>query len=280
MRSRWSLRDAIRGPSFAWPGARIPANFDGTEISVTLDELVTAGCLVVRSGMGPRDRWRVEAQVRARHRAKNKYTLRQRPSCRPSSRGGPSSRSEAQNGVTQFLGLDFGAGKLLPPPPAAARALIEVVGDLDACRLAACRGAPLIGVPTVRRRAGRLTGRTSTEGVQRSARRHLLLPTCVGTAYSGKRGPCSVNANLAGQVDDDSSNLPVDEPALIRRHLPDFSFLGRSDPRDHQWRGRTTTRSASRTRRRDLRPSTSSSPKLERPRREHPLATSPNTHVL
>lgn len=37
-------------------------------------------------------------------------------------------RSEAQNGVTQFLGFDFGAGKLLAPPVRPKRK-IEMIGD-------------------------------------------------------------------------------------------------------------------------------------------------------
>ena len=41
-------------------------------------------------------------------------------------------RTEASFGVTRFLGVELGGGKLLAPPPAAARR-IEVVGDSVTC---------------------------------------------------------------------------------------------------------------------------------------------------
>lgn len=122
---RFDARDPS-GPSFAWPGGRILANFDGTEVSVTFHELVDSWML------GGPSEWDVAIDGEWKPKlvlatGKNEYTLASGLSAGPH-RVELFKRSEAQNGVTQFLGFDFGGGKLLPPPLAAVRH-IEVVGD-------------------------------------------------------------------------------------------------------------------------------------------------------
>lgn len=122
---RFDTRDPA-GPTCAWPGCRIIANFSGSEVKVRFDERVETWM------QGGPSEWDVAIdgvlqpklvlQLGARD-----YVL---------ASGLPAGahrvelykRSEAQNGYTQFLGYDFGGGALLPPPLAATRR-IEFVGD-------------------------------------------------------------------------------------------------------------------------------------------------------
>ena len=114
------------GPKAGWPGVRIIANFDGTEVSARLSEEI--------GNAGPSewdvaidDQWRPQSIVldAGPHdyalatnlpRGKHKVELYK--------------RTEGQNGVTQFLGYDFHGGTLLPPPVRLQRKL-EIVGDSD-----------------------------------------------------------------------------------------------------------------------------------------------------
>jgi hypothetical protein len=114
------------GPVCAWPGCRIAATFDGSSVSVRLDETVESWM------QGGPSEWDVTIDGRlmpklvlavgmhdyvlAHDLAPGRHTIELYK------------RSEAQNGYTQFLGYDFAGGTLLPPPLPAGRQ-IEIVGD-------------------------------------------------------------------------------------------------------------------------------------------------------
>lgn len=122
---RFDTRDAA-GPIAAWPGARVIARFSGTEVSVELDERV-------ESWMdGSPSEWDVILDGKLGDKlvtrpGRARYTL-----AKDLAKGTHEvelyRRSEAQNGVTQILGFDFGGGALLPPPLRKARR-VEIVGD-------------------------------------------------------------------------------------------------------------------------------------------------------
>lgn len=122
---RFDTRDPA-GPTCGWPGCRIIASFTGTEVKARLDERVDAWMeggpsewdVVLDGVLLPK----LVLEVGA-----HDYVL---------ANGLPSTahvvelykRTETQNGYTKFLGYDFGAGKLLPPPLAPLRRL-EIIGD-------------------------------------------------------------------------------------------------------------------------------------------------------
>ncbi|MCA9590812.1 MAG: hypothetical protein KC657_36185 [Myxococcales bacterium] len=125
---RFDRRDAA-GPKCAWPGCRIVANFDGTGVSVTLDEIVlnwmdgapSEWDVIVDGALQPKlvttpgvSTYVLAAGLPAGRHSVELYR-----------------RSEALNGTTQFMGFDFGAGALLPPPLPATRR-IEIIGDSQA----------------------------------------------------------------------------------------------------------------------------------------------------
>lgn len=125
---RFDTRDTL-GPRCAWPGCRIIARFEGTSVSARLKELdepwmegapsewdvALDGALLPKLVMsrGERD------YVLATDLAPGAHEVELYK------------RTEAQNGVTQFLGYDFGDGTLLPPP-ARRRRRIEVISDSSA----------------------------------------------------------------------------------------------------------------------------------------------------
>jgi len=106
-----------KGPRFAWSGSAIIAAFSGTsagvklgggqQYTVVLDGVVkpklvpTSSALVSLATGLPSGRHVIELYR----------------------------RSEAEWGVSQFLGFDFGAGGTLLPPPAAPDRRMEVIGD-------------------------------------------------------------------------------------------------------------------------------------------------------
>lgn len=124
---RFDTRDGA-GPRCAWPGCRVIARFSGTRVSVQLREYVEpwmAG--------GPSE-W--DVAVDGHWQSKIVTSTSRTAEDYPIAEGLPDGphvveiykRSEAQNGTTQFLGYDFGGGKLLPPPPRKARR-IEIIAD-------------------------------------------------------------------------------------------------------------------------------------------------------
>lgn len=122
---RFDARDTA-GPRCGWPGCRIVANFDGTAVSVRLNETL--------SDIGPSEwdvaidgAWQTPHLILkggdnnydlAKDLPKGKHTVELYK------------RTEAQCGVTQFLGYDFHDGSLLPPPVRRQRK-IEIIGDSD-----------------------------------------------------------------------------------------------------------------------------------------------------
>lgn len=112
------------GERFAWSGSGLVAAFEGTQVSVSLNDASENEFTVVLDGevlpklaaqAGSHDYVLAESLAPGQH-VVELYR-----------------RTEASFGVTQFLGLDFGeAGRLLEPPAAPAR-LIEVVGDSISC---------------------------------------------------------------------------------------------------------------------------------------------------
>jgi hypothetical protein len=108
------------GPMVGWPGARILARFDGTEVKVTLGDASYGG--------GRRGRWDVIVDGAT---LPAPLVASEGVSTYPLASGlAPGvhtielwRRTEAMVSNAQFLGFDFGAGKLLPPPPPRTRRL-------------------------------------------------------------------------------------------------------------------------------------------------------------
>jgi lysophospholipase L1-like esterase len=109
-------RSDAKGPRFAWSGSGLIAAFSGTTVgvklgggqqyTVVLDGVVRPKLVPTSTALTP-----IAAALPAGAHVVELYR-----------------RSEAEWGESQFLGFDFGAGKLLPPPPAPDRR-IEVIGD-------------------------------------------------------------------------------------------------------------------------------------------------------
>jgi hypothetical protein len=105
-----------KGPRFAWSGSGFVAAFEGTSIGVRL-------------GGGQQYTVVLDGAVRPKLVPASAATT-------TIATGLPSGRhvvelyrrTEAEWGESQFLGLDLGAGTLLPPPPSPTRR-IEVIGD-------------------------------------------------------------------------------------------------------------------------------------------------------
>lgn len=122
---RFDNRDAA-GPICGWPGCRVVARFNGTQVSAKLKEItydwmegspsefdvIVDGTITTKlvSEVGTHDYVLAQGLPPGDHRIEL-YK-----------------RSEAQNGLTQFLGYDFGGGTLLSPPARKARRL-EFIGD-------------------------------------------------------------------------------------------------------------------------------------------------------
>lgn len=122
---RFDTRDPA-GPRCGWPGCRVIANFEGTAVTAKLrEELSTIGPSewdFAIDGVWKTPHLVLEGGEKdyelARDLPPGKHTVELYK------------RTEAQCGVTQFLGYDFGGGKLLAPPPRLERR-IEIVGDSD-----------------------------------------------------------------------------------------------------------------------------------------------------
>ncbi|AKU93617.1 Acetylxylan esterase [Labilithrix luteola] len=118
------------GPKCAWPGCRVIAQFTGTDrISVTLEELA----LPWMQG-GPSE-WDVAIDGVLQPKlvlqlGSHDYVLAEGLSPDDAHTVELYRRSEAQNGVTRFVGYDFHDGTLLSPPPRARTSRrLEVIGD-------------------------------------------------------------------------------------------------------------------------------------------------------
>ena len=127
------------GPIFGWPGSRILARFDGTQVGVRLAETAYLD--------GPSE-WDVAIDGQWQPKIVLQIGLNQL-SLAKNLPPGPHTvelykRSEGQNGVTQFLGYDFHGGTLLAPPARAQRKL-EIIGDSDVAGFG-YEGAALNGV--------------------------------------------------------------------------------------------------------------------------------------
>lgn len=125
---RFDRRDPD-GPTCAWPGTRILANFRGDKVSVTLDERLDDWMV------GGPSEWDVAIDGHWQPKlvlsgGRHTYDL-------VTGLSGTThtielyKRSEAQNGITLFGGFDFGEGSLLPPTPRKKRR-IEIIGDSTA----------------------------------------------------------------------------------------------------------------------------------------------------
>ncbi len=123
---RFDERDPS-GARAAWPGARIVARFEGTEVKVRLREEAFAWM------DGAPSEWDVSVDGSAKTKIVTTAGAKAEHAIATGLPAGPHvvelyKRSDAQNGVTQFLGFDFGSGKLLSPPARKQRR-IEIVGD-------------------------------------------------------------------------------------------------------------------------------------------------------
>lgn len=122
---RFDTKDPA-GATCAWPGCRIVARFQGTSVSVAMNEIDDDWM------EGAPSEWQVSidgaiTQRLVMTRGQSSYTL---------ATGLPDAPhtvelyklSEAQNGMTQFRGFEFAGGTLLAPPARKTRHL-EVIGD-------------------------------------------------------------------------------------------------------------------------------------------------------
>ena len=112
------------GPRFAWSGSGVVAAFEGSSVSVSLDDSSENQFTVLIDGeLMPK----LAAQA-----GTHDYVLAGSLATGPH-RVELYRRTEASFGVTRFLGFDFGsAGRLLAPPAAQGRR-IEIIGDSISC---------------------------------------------------------------------------------------------------------------------------------------------------
>jgi hypothetical protein len=122
---RFDTRDPA-GPKASWPGVRIVARFHGTTASVKMNEIDYAW----QEG-GPSE-WDVTIDGNLRPKVVMQAGIHDYALASDLMDGDHTielfKRSEAQNGITQFLGFDFGGGALLAPPGRKIRKL-ELIGD-------------------------------------------------------------------------------------------------------------------------------------------------------
>lgn len=126
-RGRFDFADA-KGPRFAWPGSAIGANFSGTSLTVLLAEPVNE----LYNGAPVDNTYDVTIDQQPPVVVQVNHNTTTYPVSTTLAAGNHvvwiSKRTEANIGPGQFLGLQLGSGKLLPPP-AAMPHTIEFVGD-------------------------------------------------------------------------------------------------------------------------------------------------------
>ena len=123
---RFDMRNP-EAPEAAWPGTQIIVRFEGTDVAVNLDEIFDG------DDEGPSE-WDVVIDGRI----DKKLVLETGEHDYELAKGLEAGihvvelykRSEAQNGVTRFLGFDLNGGRLLAPPDRPQRR-IEVIGDSE-----------------------------------------------------------------------------------------------------------------------------------------------------
>lgn len=122
---RFDTRDAA-GPKCAYPGCRVVARFDGTEVSVELNEMYAAWM------DGAPSEWDVAIDGTWQDKLVMKEGASKYVLATGLAKGTHSvelyKRSEAQNGTTQFVAFDFAGGTLLAPPARKQRR-IELIAD-------------------------------------------------------------------------------------------------------------------------------------------------------
>jgi lysophospholipase L1-like esterase len=110
--------------SFAWSGSGIVAAFEGTEVSLQMDDSGSNEFTVVLDGqLQPT----LKAQVGSHSYALGGALTAQRHEIEIYR------RTEANQGVSTFEGFDFGAQGILLAPPAPKTRRIEVIGDSISC---------------------------------------------------------------------------------------------------------------------------------------------------
>lgn len=172
---RFDTRDGA-GPKASWPGSRVVIRFEGTDLTVRLDDELAA------DKPGPSE-WdaTIDGAIQP------KFTLVRGPQDYAVAKGLVPGvhvvelykRSESQVGVTQLLGVDYHGGKLLAPPPPPPRR-IEIIGDSSATAFGVdgigptCAGAnDAAAYESFRESWGAILGTTFGADVH-------------GTSYSGK----------------------------------------------------------------------------------------------
>ncbi|MBX3228526.1 MAG: hypothetical protein KIT84_07730 [Labilithrix sp.] len=122
---RFDTRDPA-GPKCAWPGCRIIARFSGTKVSARFNEINYTWM------EGTPSEWDVVVDGAITHKLVTPTGTHDFVLAEDLPPGDHKielyKRSEAQNGITQFLGYDFAGGTLLSPPARKTRR-IEIIGD-------------------------------------------------------------------------------------------------------------------------------------------------------
>lgn len=122
---RFDTRDPA-GPKASWPGERIIARFHGTSVSAKMNEIDYAW------EEGSPSEWDVTIDGQLQPKVVMVAGTHDYVLATGLAAGDHTvelfKRSEAQNGITQFLGYDFGGGTMLAPPGRKERR-IEFIGD-------------------------------------------------------------------------------------------------------------------------------------------------------
>jgi hypothetical protein len=125
---RFDTRDPA-GPKTSWPGEQIIARFNGAEVSVTLNEIDYSWEEGTPSYWDVTIDGTLNPQPLILKAGSNVYALATGLATGTTHQVELYRRTEAQNGLTQFLGFDFGADGALQSPPGRKTRRIEVIGD-------------------------------------------------------------------------------------------------------------------------------------------------------